>query len=73
MGHNTYQAPSVKTAVGQMSALLAANLHFARLALGSEHLRMRDQMLSLRAPQVWIDVEAFGTENPASKTALGLL
>jgi DNA-binding SARP family transcriptional activator len=42
----------------------AANLrkvvHFARQALASEeHLRLRDEVLCLEAPHLWIDVDAF--------------
>jgi DNA-binding SARP family transcriptional activator len=41
------------------AANLRKALHFARQALEPEHLRLRDEMVALEAPRLWIDVEAF--------------
>jgi DNA-binding SARP family transcriptional activator len=38
---------------------LTKALHFARRALGAEHVRLRDDLLSLGADELWVDVEAF--------------
>jgi DNA-binding SARP family transcriptional activator len=40
-------------------ANLRKALHFARQALAPEHLRIRDEMVDLTAPRLWIDLEAF--------------
>jgi DNA-binding SARP family transcriptional activator/tetratricopeptide (TPR) repeat protein len=41
----------------------AANLrkavHFARQSLAPEHLALRDELLRLQAPRLWVDVDAF--------------
>jgi DNA-binding SARP family transcriptional activator len=34
-------------------------LHFARRALETEHVRLRDELLSLEADDLWVDVDAF--------------
>ena len=34
-------------------------LHFARRALGPEHVRLRDDLLGLEAGDLWVDVDAF--------------
>jgi adenylate cyclase len=41
------------------AANLRKALHFARQALGQEHLRGREELLRLEAPRLWVDVEAF--------------
>jgi DNA-binding SARP family transcriptional activator len=41
------------------AARLNKALHFARRTVGNEHLILRDDMLSLRAAELWVDVDAF--------------
>jgi DNA-binding SARP family transcriptional activator len=41
------------------AAILRKAVFFARRALAPEHLRLRDEMLRLGAPHLWIDVDAF--------------
>ena len=36
-------------------------IHFARAAIGAEHVVVRRELVGLAAPQLWIDVEAFET------------
>src|SRR5262245_61611406 len=38
---------------------LTKALHFARRALAAEHVQLRDELLSLEADDLWIDIEAF--------------
>jgi DNA-binding SARP family transcriptional activator len=38
---------------------LTKALHFARRALGAEQLRWRDELLSLEADDLWVDLDAF--------------
>src|SRR6266536_411327 len=49
--------PELDLAAG--TARLNKALHFARRALGAEHLLLRDDMLSLEAASLWVDVDAF--------------
>jgi DNA-binding SARP family transcriptional activator/class 3 adenylate cyclase len=49
--------PELDQAAG--TARLNKALHFARRALKPEHLRLRDELLSLEADQLWVDVDAF--------------
>jgi DNA-binding SARP family transcriptional activator len=48
---------------GLASAAAGANLrkavHFARRALGPEHLQLRERVLGIEAIDLWIDVDAF--------------
>jgi DNA-binding SARP family transcriptional activator len=48
-------------------ANLRKALHFARQALAPEHLRIRDEMVDLTAPRLWIDLEAFETAAAAGE------
>ncbi|NMO49730.1 AAA family ATPase [Actinoplanes sp. TBRC 11911] len=41
------------------AARLNKALHFARRTVGNEHLILQDDMLSLRAAELWVDVDAF--------------
>jgi DNA-binding SARP family transcriptional activator len=56
------------------SANLRKAVHFARQALGSEHLRLSGVVLSLEAAPLWIDVDAFeaATEAGHLDTAIGI-
>jgi DNA-binding SARP family transcriptional activator len=41
------------------AASLRKAIHFARHAIGTDHIRLRDEVVSLEALRLWVDVEAF--------------
>ncbi|MFC3740429.1 ATP-binding protein [Paractinoplanes deccanensis] len=58
-GHRLHRERAVDLLWPAVPSRLDKALHFARRALGSDHLLLRDEMVSLLGSPLWIDVDAF--------------
>jgi DNA-binding SARP family transcriptional activator len=65
-----WPAAGLTTGTGRLNKAL----HFARRALGAEHLRLRDDLLTLGAAGLWVDVDALeaAARRGDTEEALGL-
>ncbi|SNY65884.1 ATP-binding protein [Paractinoplanes atraurantiacus] len=58
-GHRLHRERAVDVLWPSVPSRLNKALHFARRALGGDHLLLRGDMLSLHGSPLWVDVDAF--------------